>query len=105
MQNHCNTGSTAGARGASTRDDPARHERQGELPRCDCCGAVIPSARQFSLELSATPISCIVCGHQNDPHACADESQKLFLRHLLEPPTKKRSDSPLIPIRKSIAPP
>jgi hypothetical protein len=57
-------------------DDPSSHERQGELPRCERCDAVIPSARQFSLGVSASPISCIVCGHQNDSYACADGELK-----------------------------
>ena len=69
MQNHCNTGSIAGARRPSTREDAGRYERQGKLPRCECCGAVVPPAHQFSPEVSATPISCIVCGHQNDSYA------------------------------------
>jgi hypothetical protein len=76
MPNYSSNGSTAGACGAATRDDPSRHGRQNELPRCECCDAVIPSARQFSLEVSSTPISCIVCGHQNDSYACADGELK-----------------------------
>jgi hypothetical protein len=60
MQDHCNTASTA------TVGHASGHKQRDELPRCQCCDAVIPSARQFALEASATPISCIVCGHQND---------------------------------------
>jgi hypothetical protein len=68
MQDHYNTSSTAEARGASTQDDPSRYG----LPRCECCDAAIPPARQFSLEAHATAISCIVCGHQNESYARGD---------------------------------
>jgi hypothetical protein len=89
MQDHCNTNSTATAGNVSNRDNPSRHEERGELPRCQCCDAVIPSARQFALEVSATPISCIVCGHQNDLSPGADEELKAVIASPSGPPRKK----------------
>jgi hypothetical protein len=78
MQNHRENDATPVTCDALIRDDTSGYERQGHLPRCECCDAVIPSTRQFLLEASGTPISCIVCGHQNDSYAAGGELNSIL---------------------------
>ena len=65
MQDSYNAHSTTTALGASSQQHPSMSEKKGVLSRCECCNAAIPAARNFAPAVSATAISCIVCGHQN----------------------------------------
>ena len=89
MQDHCNTASTATASNASNGGKASGHKQRDELPRCQCCDAVIPPVRQFALGVGASPISCIVCGHQNDLSPGADEEQKAVIASPSGPPREK----------------
>jgi hypothetical protein len=72
MQNSYNAHSTTIASRASFQDHPSMSESKAELSRCEYCNAAIPPLRNFAPEVSATAISCIVCGHQNDSYACVN---------------------------------
>jgi hypothetical protein len=63
MQNHDVPDKTSSVEHGQATAPLFRSDRTIRLPRCECCGALIPlnDARDYVDEIA----SCIVCGHRN----------------------------------------